>query len=95
MGVAVNADPPPIPPERHEEISRVQLAVAWAQIRVLVLREADSVNMDDLRAAERALVASRAAYRRMLEALRREFSVGDACELAVDKSWICPSAPAK
>lgn len=84
--LALSAEP--IPAARHESVSRAMLRVSLAHLRVLTLREQQTVNTDELRAAERELLTARSLWTAMQEQLRKEFSAAG-CEITVDKTWDC------
>jgi hypothetical protein len=71
--------PVPIPKDRHEEISRVMLKLQQAQMAQVQ--------------AQAAVDSATSEYRSLLDKLRKEFDA-PGCDLAIDKTWHCPPAPA-
>ena len=73
--LSANESAKPIPPDRHEAISRAMIRVQSAQLAAIE--------------AEKRAEAARADYERLLEDLRKEFGA-PGCALTIDKQWQCP-----
>jgi hypothetical protein len=88
LALAADPQPKPIPPERHEIVSRIMLRATLAQVNLLSIRERAVIESDQLRAAERERDSAARAWRSLLEAYQREFHA-PGCEISVDKKWEC------
>lgn len=82
--VALAGEPRAVPPERHEQISRVMLQLQQAQLAV---SEAQRVFLE----ARTAYEKTQAQYQGLLAELQKEFEA-PGCLLTLEKSWQCPQA---
>lgn len=90
------AEPPSVPAEKQEALSRLMMQTLQAQVEMASLREQKDVNMAQLRAAEQIVQEKYQAVTKAINEEKVAAKLDAACQLNwFTKQWVgCPVAKA-